>query len=324
MGSRECSICLEDLKNPVVTPCGHLHCEACLLTFVERSQDAIKASCPTCRASFSLVQPDLRFIPKKFQPFIMPSIRRVYLPELERGDNQSLQNQVRDLEKRVKLLKKDKSKLMDKCESLKMERDAFAEKELEAREQNQELNDDYDDVSAELVQVKARIEDLEEDLEVQFAERNHWEQSHATLHKNYRQVIRKLEEANKELHNHKEQRRISEERLPYARCVPRARVQKRTSDQAALDSPGPSTSGASSSSAHTTPDGRAIQPIPKRPRLNQSSRSLSNSGSSFLGPPPTYYAPHPDPQPLRERMPVLTESDSEGGSFNDPPVRKVP
>lgn len=133
----------------------------------------------------------------------MPSIRRVYLPELERGDNQSLQNQVRDLEKRVKLLKKDKSKLMDKCESLKMERDAFAEKELEAREQNQELNDDYDDVSAELVQVKARIEDLEEDLEVQFAERNHWEQSHATLHKNYRQVIRKLEEANKELHNHK-------------------------------------------------------------------------------------------------------------------------
>ncbi|KAI0765979.1 hypothetical protein BC629DRAFT_901035 [Irpex lacteus] len=50
-----CTICLDDVKSPVSIPCGHLHCEGCLVQYVEQNDDATEAPCPTCRAPFCIV-----------------------------------------------------------------------------------------------------------------------------------------------------------------------------------------------------------------------------------------------------------------------------
>ena len=44
--SEDCSICLDELKTPVITPCGHVYCRTC----IERVLDTCKPSaCPLCR-----------------------------------------------------------------------------------------------------------------------------------------------------------------------------------------------------------------------------------------------------------------------------------
>ena len=40
-----CVVCLDIFSAPVLTPCGHRFCEACILTAIN-----IKKECPTCRA----------------------------------------------------------------------------------------------------------------------------------------------------------------------------------------------------------------------------------------------------------------------------------
>ena len=43
----DCSICLDDLKTPVITPCAHVFCRPC----IERVIDTIKPPiCPLCRS----------------------------------------------------------------------------------------------------------------------------------------------------------------------------------------------------------------------------------------------------------------------------------
>ena len=43
----ECNICLDDLKEPVVTKCGHLYCWKCLSEWLTRGA----ADCPVCKAA---------------------------------------------------------------------------------------------------------------------------------------------------------------------------------------------------------------------------------------------------------------------------------
>merc|ERR1719435_406959 len=44
--SDDCSVCLSDLKTPVITPCAHVFCRQC----IERVLDTVKPpSCPLCR-----------------------------------------------------------------------------------------------------------------------------------------------------------------------------------------------------------------------------------------------------------------------------------
>ncbi|XP_059159117.1 helicase-like transcription factor [Physella acuta] len=43
----ECSICLESLKQPVITTCAHVYCKNCIEAVFEKSQDP---KCPMCRA----------------------------------------------------------------------------------------------------------------------------------------------------------------------------------------------------------------------------------------------------------------------------------
>ena len=51
--TEDCSICLDDLKVPVITPCGHVYCRAC----IERVLDnATPACCPLCRKEMTKME----------------------------------------------------------------------------------------------------------------------------------------------------------------------------------------------------------------------------------------------------------------------------
>ncbi|XP_953516.1 uncharacterized protein TA11060 [Theileria annulata] len=45
----ECNICFDDVKDPVVTRCGHLFCWSCLLSWMNRRN----YQCPICQAGIS-------------------------------------------------------------------------------------------------------------------------------------------------------------------------------------------------------------------------------------------------------------------------------
>ena len=47
----ECNICLDPLKDPVVTLCGHLFCWSCIAEWIDRkrSQSDLSVECPVCK-----------------------------------------------------------------------------------------------------------------------------------------------------------------------------------------------------------------------------------------------------------------------------------
>ena len=131
MSGTVCSICLDELKDAVSIPCGHIHCEPCLVDYIQRAEDSITALCPSCRAPFSLAHPDLRVIPKKYHPYINPSLRRVYITiDTTVG---TLNAKVASLQRTVDALRVDKTRLMDRAEASIVKADALATKERDAR-----------------------------------------------------------------------------------------------------------------------------------------------------------------------------------------------
>ncbi|KIM90343.1 hypothetical protein PILCRDRAFT_812079 [Piloderma croceum F 1598] len=130
MADVTCTICLEQLKMPVVIPCGHVHCEKCLTAHIQSGKDAIHSQCPTCRTTFNIVTPDWRYVPKKYHEFMIPSVRKVFI---EIPSQAGFKNQIALLESRVKSLEKDKELLLTKCESSMAASVTHAEGEKKAR-----------------------------------------------------------------------------------------------------------------------------------------------------------------------------------------------
>lgn len=74
-GIFECNICLEELREPVLTPCGHLYCWSCLFRWLALTDHNTGGACPVCQASVSADD----VIPVYGRPArkIMPESRRV-------------------------------------------------------------------------------------------------------------------------------------------------------------------------------------------------------------------------------------------------------
>ncbi|PIL24788.1 transporter [Ganoderma sinense ZZ0214-1] len=175
MDSLTCGICLDQLRVPVSTPCGHLCCEACLTSYIETSADAMNASCPTCRAPFTIAIPDLRFVPKKYHTLIIPSIRRVFIADasdngaqhnLPPGSapspntNRELRAQIATLTDKVNALVHDKGLLMDRCESAIRARDVHAQGERAARLEKERLDRELKDLRRKYDSVKGKYKAL--------------------------------------------------------------------------------------------------------------------------------------------------------------------
>merc|ERR1712098_108298 len=51
--SEDCSVCLDDLKSPVITPCAHVFCRPCIEAVLETMKSP---SCPLCRVQLNKKQ----------------------------------------------------------------------------------------------------------------------------------------------------------------------------------------------------------------------------------------------------------------------------
>ncbi|GJE98544.1 hypothetical protein PsYK624_147760 [Phanerochaete sordida] len=234
MSGATCSICLEDAQSPVVVPCGHIHCETCLVKCIETCQDAVECPCPTCRAPFTIAIPDLRFVPQKYHAFMQPAVRRVYPSQSElvqtleernsklQTDNARLREKYDALKRKNEHLQRDKARLMENCEANQAAVANYREKERQLR----------DDLDAATEETDAR--------ELEAAE---WEKKYRDTREKYTRLKKQLAE---EKH-----------------ASPASHARKRNSTQAALElSPGEGPARHAS-----TGDRRPIAPIPKRIRL---------------------------------------------------------
>ncbi|KAL7280618.1 hypothetical protein ACG7TL_005555 [Trametes sanguinea] len=172
MDTLTCGICLDQLKVPVATPCGHLCCEACLTSYIEASADALHSSCPTCRATFTIAIPDLRFVPKKYHPFLLPSIRRVFISpnahaSADVESQRELRAEVARLTDKIDALVRDKALLMDRCEAAIRASQAHAQGERDERlakerleREMRDLRKKYECVKGKYKALKARHDDV--------------------------------------------------------------------------------------------------------------------------------------------------------------------
>lgn len=110
----------------------------------------------------SLAIPDMRVIPKKYHTYIERSIRRVYIPSDASYANtvNSLKAKVTRLESLVDALNRDKSNLMDRCEAHIAKSNTVGKREKAARDENQRLKTELDELKHKYGIVKGKYKTL--------------------------------------------------------------------------------------------------------------------------------------------------------------------
>ncbi|TFY66078.1 hypothetical protein EVG20_g5019 [Dentipellis fragilis] len=105
------------------------------------------------------VSPDLEFVPRKYHMFINPSIRRVYIDAPE-DEVEELKDNVARLESSVASLRRDKARLMDRCESAMAASSKHAEGEKAARQEAQAARKEVENMKRKYEAMKKKYQDL--------------------------------------------------------------------------------------------------------------------------------------------------------------------
>ncbi|KAF8806906.1 hypothetical protein BYT27DRAFT_6613282 [Phlegmacium glaucopus] len=75
-----CCICIEQSKNPVSLPCGHIFCTNCIVKAIRVVKHSTNFHpCPVCRSVYNIAPVNLRMVPPNLRSFVTPSIRRLYI-----------------------------------------------------------------------------------------------------------------------------------------------------------------------------------------------------------------------------------------------------
>ncbi|TEB21966.1 hypothetical protein FA13DRAFT_1613588, partial [Coprinellus micaceus] len=136
--SGQCSICLSAYDEPVCIPCGHVYCVGCITDVVNAPEETgTVAKCPTCRSEFHLVVPDLTYLPKKYHPFVVSSLRRIYLDESSEVVN--LERDVAKYKARLQSSREREELLMKECERHQKKARGYRVREQEARMEKEKL-----------------------------------------------------------------------------------------------------------------------------------------------------------------------------------------
>ncbi|PBK69169.1 hypothetical protein ARMSODRAFT_1019158 [Armillaria solidipes] len=115
--SDQCTICICDYTEPVSIPCGHVYCMQCLSDYISSSSpDGLTAACPTCRAEFSIVVPELHSLSKQFHRYTTPSIRRVFIEPNPSESYEELKQKFEASEARNAALKRENRDLQKSCQ----------------------------------------------------------------------------------------------------------------------------------------------------------------------------------------------------------------
>ncbi|KAK0214870.1 hypothetical protein IW262DRAFT_1278429 [Armillaria fumosa] len=137
-----CPICLSDYKEPYSIPCGHLFCLDCLVEYISySSRDSLTAKCPSCRDEFPLVNPELRFLPKRFHRYMIPSIRPLFIGTSP-SESEGLVQKVEALEARIDILKIEKYELRRSWEKVKADAARHARGESAAKNEVERLENE--------------------------------------------------------------------------------------------------------------------------------------------------------------------------------------
>ncbi|KAH7915253.1 hypothetical protein BJ138DRAFT_1077657 [Hygrophoropsis aurantiaca] len=151
-----CGICLDKPESPVSIPCGHVHCEKCLGLHISAGTDAMQSICPICRAPFYIAPLNPTYVPKKYHPFLLPSIRRLHV-DLRFDD------ELDALQSKVDYLEESNAQLMEECEA---HVEAEAQARLEARNAEAKLEHllkKYKNMKKEYLNATASATDLAND-----------------------------------------------------------------------------------------------------------------------------------------------------------------
>lgn len=101
--------------------------------------------------------PDLRYVPKKYHEFMIPSVRKLYL---EIPSQAKLKTQIALLETRVQSLDRDKKLLMTKCESHISASAVYAEEERNARLAAEKAKSEVEDLKRKYDALKGKYHDM--------------------------------------------------------------------------------------------------------------------------------------------------------------------